>query len=659
MATTHSQITQVDPSQSDKVTTINAAIEQLDNLLNDELDVTVTADFLLSDAQQDNSFSYHLTGSPSAFTMALNARQKFFAVRNDTGVTATIECDPDEDGADGRTVDVADGEFLLLYCDGTNIDSLGSASGGGSTVIDWKESVRVATTAAGTLASDFENGDTIDDITLATDDRILLQDQADASENGYYVVQASGAPVRAEDFDSTEEVTAGAICYVEEGTTNGGKLFILTTTGAVTIDTTDLTFAEFSGGGGASAFTDLTDAPSSYTGQAGKLVAVKDTEDGVEFIDAATPDSNALAFVVAAGDETTAVTTGTGLVTFRAPYGFTIAEVRASLTTASTSGAVTVDINKGGSSILSTKLTIDQDEKTSTTAATPAVISDTSVSDDDEFTIDVDGAGSGAAGLKVTIITTAIGSGGSGGGGADSVLSSGYNIEDFTSFSDAGDNLSLDFDGTDSPTFGGWTLEDFISGTVSLYNDSGDMSDAIYDLTTRPGTLLLQMSGDETGNASHGLRVTDTLDDGESLVVKWIVPHTYGGSSSALRFGIGQNDLTTVINPSSANNTGMEYYSPAVSSSDAAHIEAAGGNGDGDVSPGLPIYMRMSRVGSTLYFLWSQDGKTWSVQGQATVDVDWDNMWVFARVDGAGPDGQAVFGIEWIKHVASTALDLW
>jgi hypothetical protein len=88
------------------------------------------------------------------------------------------------------------------------------------------------------------------------------------------------------------------------------------------------------------------------------------------------------------------------------PWGMTVTAVRASLTTASTSGAVTVDINDGGTTIISTKLTIDQDEKTSTTAATPAVISDSALADDAEITIDIDGAGTGAKGLKVYLIGT-------------------------------------------------------------------------------------------------------------------------------------------------------------------------------------------------------------------------------------------------------------
>ncbi len=105
----------------------------------------------------------------------------------------------------------------------------------------------------------------------------------------------------------------------------------------------------------------------------------------------------------AISDETTAITTGTAKLTVRAPYAFTVTAVRASLSTASSSGNPTVDINENGNSILSTKLSIDANEKTSTTAATAAVISDTSIADDAELTFDIDTAGTGAKGLKVKI----------------------------------------------------------------------------------------------------------------------------------------------------------------------------------------------------------------------------------------------------------------
>jgi hypothetical protein len=113
---------------------------------------------------------------------------------------------------------------------------------------------------------------------------------------------------------------------------------------------------------------------------------------------------------VAASDETTALTTGTAKVTFRMPYAMTVTAVRASLSTAQASGSIfTVDINEGGTTILSTKLTIDNTEKTSTTAATAAVISDSALADDAEITIDIDQIGNGTAkGLKVTLIGTRV-----------------------------------------------------------------------------------------------------------------------------------------------------------------------------------------------------------------------------------------------------------
>lgn len=108
-----------------------------------------------------------------------------------------------------------------------------------------RQPVRVATTAAGTLATSFENGDTVDGITLATGDRILIKDQSSASENGYYTVNASGAPTRATDMDSSDEVILGQLCYVKEGTANGGKYFYLSNpTGTITLGSSNLTFSE-------------------------------------------------------------------------------------------------------------------------------------------------------------------------------------------------------------------------------------------------------------------------------------------------------------------------------------------------------------------------------------------------------------------------------
>ena len=124
--------------------------------------------------------------------------------------------------------------------------------------LDVKQSVRVATTANGTLSSAFANGQTVDGITLATNDRILIKDQSTGSENGIYTVNASGAPTRATDFDANSEVTGGAFFFAEEGTTNADNGFVLTNDGAITLGTTALTFTQFSGAGQVIAGSALT-----------------------------------------------------------------------------------------------------------------------------------------------------------------------------------------------------------------------------------------------------------------------------------------------------------------------------------------------------------------------------------------------------------------
>lgn len=107
---------------------------------------------------------------------------------------------------------------------------------------------------------------------------------------------------------------------------------------------------------------------------------------------------------VPVSDESTAITTGAAKRTFRAQRAVTLTAIRASLGTASGTGAVTVDVNKNAVSMFSTLLTVDEGERTSATAATPAVLSATTLAEGDEITVDIDGAGSGAKGLKIYFI---------------------------------------------------------------------------------------------------------------------------------------------------------------------------------------------------------------------------------------------------------------
>jgi len=113
--------------------------------------------------------------------------------------------------------------------------------------LDIKDSVRVATTANITIASDLNVGDSIDGVTLADGDRVLVKNQSTASQNGIYI--AGSSPVRSADANVSAEVTAGMFVFVEEGSTNADNGFVLTTNDTITLDTTDLTFVQFSGAG--------------------------------------------------------------------------------------------------------------------------------------------------------------------------------------------------------------------------------------------------------------------------------------------------------------------------------------------------------------------------------------------------------------------------
>lgn len=173
------------------------------------------------------------------------------------------------------------------------------------------------------------------------------------------------------------------------------------------------------GGGGGGGSYDLA---ADIHGASGKTTPVD--ADELALVDSA--DSNALkkltvanlkatmqtaipiCLAIACSDESTALTTGTANAKFINPFSsaFTVTAVVASLSTAQSSGSTfTVDINEAGTTILSTKLTIDNTETNSSTAATPPVISDASIAAYAEISVDIDTIGDGTAkGLKVYLI---------------------------------------------------------------------------------------------------------------------------------------------------------------------------------------------------------------------------------------------------------------
>ena len=128
--------------------------------------------------------------------------------------------------------------------------------------LDIKASVHVASTANVSLSggsSGLEAGDAIDGVTLVAGDRVLLKNQTDASQNGIYVAVASGGtPARSDDANASVDVTSGMFVWVEEGTANADQGYVLTTNNVITLNTTNLTFTQFSGAGQITAGNGLT-----------------------------------------------------------------------------------------------------------------------------------------------------------------------------------------------------------------------------------------------------------------------------------------------------------------------------------------------------------------------------------------------------------------
>jgi hypothetical protein len=100
-----------------------------------------------------------------------------------------------------------------------------------------------ATTANINLTTDLENGDTLDGVTLVTGDRVLVKDQTDATENGLYIVVASGAASRDPQFDTIAELS-GQMIVVNQGTANDNKIFLCTTDSDATIGISNITYTQ-------------------------------------------------------------------------------------------------------------------------------------------------------------------------------------------------------------------------------------------------------------------------------------------------------------------------------------------------------------------------------------------------------------------------------
>ena len=287
----------------------NAATDKLDRKVNQLTVVPIAASGSFTLAENQENWALELTnnGVAAAFTMDMPATLTHIiqCVVNNSNFQVTIR--NSAGGGTGQPV-AEDGEAIIFHYDGTNfiditelivaagswtglIGTPSSFTGGsgkytevnvGETALAFlptavKQPCVAATTANITLATDIEDADVLDGVTLATGDRVLVKNQSAGEDNGIYIVTAD-VPTRAADFDTADDMI-NAIIAVAEGTSNADTVWLHTTDGTITVDTTALTFIEFAS---VATFLGLSDTPGAYTGGFGLDLRVNSAEGALE-----------------------------------------------------------------------------------------------------------------------------------------------------------------------------------------------------------------------------------------------------------------------------------------------------------------------------------------------------------------------------------------
>ena len=235
------------------------------------------------------------------------------------------------------------------------------------------------------------------------------------------------------------------------------------------------------------------------------------------------------------------------------------------------------------------------------------------------------------------VTAAANGSGGGGGGGGGYTW--GYDIDGASGYTAKG----LD---TNFSTLGPFTAVSGSLGTVDLFSlpDPG-----IYDLTTRTNTLLVQP---RSGGDVVEFRADVQLDDGDTVVVKAYYPGNKTRGNNHYHVGVSLNTSDSAYDAGRS----CELF---IDGTDAPSVRTFGTSNSNTSQPLPPtsvIYFRVTRTGSEYNLFASINGQTWQPVDSFT-NLSPDNFWLWASADDSEDPGGPIAAFEWVKHVASTALD--
>jgi hypothetical protein len=205
-----------------------------------------------------------------------------------------------------------------------------------------------------------------------------------------------------------------------------------------------------------------------------------------------------------------------------------------------------------------------------------------------------------------------------------------------------------------------WTAVTGSSGTVSM-TETGEVEK--YDLTTRPGWLLMQAGS--AADQKVQLRQDFTLGDGESIILALAAVVSSDGDP-----GIVDNELVAGLSLND-NDTGWdagEYNGCYVQfGTDMARVSHFDGTTRGATSafgvsaqqvPLGMVYIRFNRVGSVLHAWTSSDGYTWMSLGQDTRVATADNVFVFVESIVNAGEPVPIVAVDWIRQ-GTNDLDPW